>query len=301
MKDLRQYQVLSVSRAQHFAKSDEVAVEEPLEIWLKQPNSAGGSDTGLLLTTMRTPGDDINLVRGWLLSSGLFGGWDNEGHKEGHKEGDKGLGNILSISHSGSNHLKGLTTNTVVVTLKRAINLDSKQLKRVEYASSSCGVCGQQSIEHLLQMIPMPSAVMPFSMTQQALCALPEKLRQSQPLFSHTGGNHAVALCDDQGNILDVREDVGRHNAMDKLLGAHYETMLSGQFAVLLSGRVSFELVQKAAMAHVPLLIAIGAPSSLAIDLCRECDIGLVGFVKPTGFNVYNGQMQDAVYIRAIT
>jgi FdhD protein len=280
LKGLCHYQVLSVTSAGQCAKSDPVAVEEPLEIWLKQPKGADDSDTRLLITTMRTPGDDINLVRGWLFSSGLLSTLDN----------------ILAISHSGSGHLKGQTTNTVVAALKCAIDLDNKQLSRFEYANSSCGVCGQQSIEHLLQSIPSPSSNKAFSMAQQLLCALPEKLKQSQPLFSQTGGNHAVALCDQQGNIVDVREDVGRHNAMDKLLGAQLETMLSGQYAVLLSGRVSFELVQKAAMAGVSLLIAIGAPSSLAIDLCRECDIGLVGFVKETGFNIYHGQMKGTVY-----
>jgi FdhD protein len=280
LKGLCHYQVLSVSSSGLAAKNDGVAEEEPLQIWLKQPKGAGDSETRLLITTMRTPGDDINLVRGWLFSSGLLTDLDD----------------ILTISHSGAAYLKGLTSNTIVISLKQSINLDMQQHARLEYVNSSCGVCGQQSIEHLLQMLPSRSAMTPFSLSQQVICALPEKLKQAQSLFSLTGGNHAVALCDHQGAILDVREDVGRHNAMDKLIGAQHETMLSGQFAVLLSGRVSFDLVQKAAMAHVPLIIAIGAPSSLAIDLCRECDIGLVGFVKEKGFNIYHGQMTGRGY-----
>lgn len=280
MKGLCHYQVITVSSSEQVVKIDGVAEEEPLQIWLKQPKGRGDSETRLLITTMRTPGDDINLVRGWLFSSGLISNMDN----------------IVAISHSGAAHLMGRASNTIVVSLKQAINLDLQQHSRLEYANSSCGVCGQQSIEHLLEKIPSPAVITPFSISQQVICTLPEKLKQAQSLFSLTGGNHAVALCDQQGAILDLREDVGRHNAMDKLIGAHYETMLSGQFAVLLSGRVSFDLVQKAAMVHVPLLIAIGAPSSLAIDLCRECDIGLVGFVKETGFNIYHTQMKDAVY-----
>ncbi|MGS2720345.1 formate dehydrogenase accessory sulfurtransferase FdhD [Paraglaciecola aestuariivivens] len=259
---------------QELKQLDEVAVEEPLQIWLK--SLEGHNQTQLLFTTMRTPGNDLNLVKGWLVTSAVVQQADD----------------IISIVHTGSGRLKQQTTNQVLITLKNAINWQS--LQRIEVANSACGICGQQSIEQLLEKLPIgtkqPTAPFTFDVTK--LFQLTQSLNQQQSVFAKTGGIHAAALFNSDLHIVDVQEDVGRHNALDKLIGANLANLWPQPYAplgLLLSGRISFELVQKAAMANLGLIVALGAPSSLAIDLAKECDICLIGFVKSSGFNCYAG------------
>jgi FdhD protein len=220
------------------------------------------------------------LVRGWLHSSGLLS----------NKE------QLQTIAHTGSEQLKHGHSNQVLITLKPQIRLDIEDHRRLEYASSSCGVCGQQSIEALLDKLPTDSAVFDGHLDLSDIYPLSQSLRNNQPAFAQTGGNHGAGLFELvkglRPELLDVREDVGRHNALDKLIGANLSKLTDGPgfYGVVLSGRVSFDLVQKAAMANIKFIIAIGAPSSLAIELANECDICVVGFVKETSLNLYSAK-----------
>lgn len=259
---------------------DDIVSEEPLEIWLKQQTSPATKPERLLIT-MRSPGDDINMVRGWLHTSGLL----------------DCSSDIQSVVHTGTAHLKQGTSNQVLVTLMPTLHINVSQHQRLEYVNSSCGVCGQQSIETLLEKLPKSEKLVKPLITPQRILHLANALREKQMVFAQTGGNHGVGLflAEPQNpntpHLLDVREDVGRHNALDKLIGANLSLLLTEKqnfYGVVLSGRVSFELVQKAAMANVSLIIAIGAPSSLAISLAIECDICIIGFVKEGSFNAYS-------------
>jgi FdhD protein len=276
--DQTERQVIRFSDNSSKPMLDSLAVEEPLEIWLKQHTSLNLSKTDKLLTTMRTPGDDESLARGWLHSSGLVDYSD-----------------VASIQQTGIEVLKGRVSNRIIIQLKLGVVADLERIKRFEDANSSCGVCGQESIEFLLDNLPESNRAQRFSLPQTEIYRLTQKLRDSQTLFGKTGGCHGAALFDADCNIVDVKEDVGRHNALDKLIGAQL-AKLPGQFGIVLSGRVSFELVQKAAMAGISIIVAVGAPSSLAVDLCVECDICLVGFITANKFNVYHSNRQLAQY-----
>ncbi len=255
-------------------KQDKVVVEEPLQIWVK--HTSPNSPAELLFTTMRTPGDDIQLVKGWLLSSAVL----------------QSASEIISIAHTGSGILKQQTTNQILITLSKKVDWQAYQ--RIETVNSACGVCGQQSIEQLSDKLSTRRALQAqhWQLNNLTLYQLTQSLKQQQKLFADTGGIHAAGLFNQQLKIVDVREDVGRHNALDKLIGGNFvgaEQLNSLGYGLILSGRISFELVQKAAMANIQLIVAIGAPSSLAIDLAKECDMILLGFVKSSGFNCYAG------------
>ena len=288
MRPIKQYPIVKISQSseqgatpERIECDDVVVVEEPLEIWLSAHFNASPE---LLLTTMRTPGDDLNLVRGWLYSSGAI----------------QDPSKITSIVHTGTGRLKSQTTNRVQVDLAVGTNIDLAAYQRVEVMNSACGVCGQQSIENLLDKLPQPlsSAEQVASLPISALRSLTQTLTASQGIFGQTGGSHGVALFDQDFQILDVREDVGRHNALDKLIGANLQMLAVDNqseesiWGVVLSSRASFELVQKAAMVNIQFIIAMGAPTSLAIDLAKECDICLLGFIKTSAnsinFNVYS-------------
>jgi FdhD protein len=235
---------------------------------------------------MRTPGDDLNLVKGWLYSSGAI----------------QDFTKIESITHTGAGRLKSQSTNRVQVNLAAGVNIDLAAYQRVEVMNSACGVCGQQSIETILEKLPQAPTRNPKTplLPISAIGLLTQQLRTNQQLFEQTGGNHGVALFDQSMQIVDVREDVGRHNAFDKLIGANLPLLAvenhdaESILGVVLSSRASFELVQKAAMVNIRYIIALGAPSSLAIDLANDCDICLLGFVKTSSdsieFNVYSSQ-----------
>ncbi|MBU3003769.1 formate dehydrogenase accessory sulfurtransferase FdhD [Paraglaciecola arctica] len=266
-----------------------MVVEEPLEIWFSgysRSSSGSHSKTSpkLLFTTMRTPGDDINLVKGWLYSSGAI----------------QDFSKIESITHTGSGRLKSQATNRVQINLAAEAHIDLSDYQRAEVMNSACGVCGQQSIENILDKLPQTSATdIPLPLLPvSAVGLLTQQLRDKQVLFEQTGGNHGAGLFNQEIQLVDVREDVGRHNAFDKLIGANLHRKATGRheiesvLGVVLSSRASFDLVQKAAMVNIRYIIALGAPSSLAIDLAKDCDICLLGFVKTSDakikFNVYS-------------
>jgi FdhD protein len=232
------------------SERDELAVEEPLEIRVNGRPVA---------VTMRTPGHDEELALGFLLSEG--------------------------ISPAGAAIPPDLPANTVDV---EASGFDPGRLERNFYTSSSCGVCGKGALEAVA--VESPPVASDLVMPAELVAELPDRLRESQPAFAATGGLHATGLFEPTGSLVCVREDVGRHNAMDKVIGfAFKEGLLPLERHVLcVSGRLSFELVQKAAVAGCPIMVAVGAPSSLAVDLARDRGVTLCGFVRDGRVNVYS-------------
>lgn len=248
--------------------TDQVAVEEPLEIRVAFPG--GPVDGESLLVTMRTPGHDEELARGLLFAEGLIA---ETGDVTGFVVGDPGEG-------------RG---NRLTLVVREALRERLASSRRGFYVNSSCGICGKASIEALGARARFALAPGEPRMAAAMLAALPAALAAHQPAFTATGGLHAAALFGPDGGILDVREDVGRHNAVDKLVGAALRDgrlPLAGM-GLMVSGRASFELVEKARMAGCPVLAAVGAPSSLAVDAAWECGITLVGFLRDGRFNVY--------------
>ncbi len=260
--------------------TDTVAVEEPLEIRLAWPG-IDGTEQRQIAVTMRTPGDDFDLATGFLFTEGII-----------HSPAQLQVIERVAIEHdatgdSGDNEFG----NIVLVNLDAQPQLDLEKLERNFYVSSSCGVCGKASIDAIKTQANFPISDDNLRLTVDAIAELPEQLRARQTIFTGTGGIHAAALFDGAGLQGQVFEDVGRHNAVDKLLGAQFRAgmmPLTG-IGLLVSGRVSFELVQKARMAGCAMLAAVGAPSSLAIELAWESDMTLIGFLRDKRFNVYTG------------
>ena len=252
----------------HTLAQDALAVEEPLEIRLRY--DAGGERTSKSLSiTMRTPGHDFDLAAGFLFTEGIV----------------QRAEQIAGIEYCGGQ------ANVVRVDLQPDVPLDFARLQRHFYTSSSCGVCGKTSIEALQATAcpRLPNSDWQFDAA--VIHALPDKLRAAQTVFDSTGGLHAAALFDVHGTLLDLREDVGRHNAVDKLIGAQFQaghTPLDDRL-LLVSGRVSFELVQKSLMGGIPILAAVGAPSSLAVELASNFGMTVIGFVRDGRFNLYCG------------
>ena len=243
--------------------SDELSVEEPLEIRLAA-DAAGAAPTSVAVT-MRTPGDDVDLAAGFLVTEGIVAGSED----------------IERIRRAGR--------NAVEARLRPGVTRDPARLDRHSFVSSSCGACGKRSIAAV--RVASRYFLVPGEprLTPDVIHGLPQSLRAGQPAFARTGGIHASGLFDPHGRLLTLREDVGRHNALDKLIGSE---LLAGRIPladriVLVSGRVSFELVQKASIAGVAVLGAVGAPSSLAVDLARESGMTLLGFIRDGRFNVY--------------
>jgi FdhD protein len=249
-----QVRKVDITRSGGESVSDAVAVEDPLEIRIGEFP---------LAVTMRTPGDDEDLVTGFLLTEGVI----------------LEPGEVTSIEH--------LDDSRVVVTLREGIELDMDQFKRNMFVSSSCGVCGKASIE---QVEIMARPAKPFKVDQTVVSALTGRLRIAQPTFDETGGLHAAGVYDLTGEPLAVREDVGRHNAVDKAIGASARTQWPLPPSLLVvSGRQSFEIVQKAALAGIGGVVGVSAPSSLAVDLAEKLGMLLVGFARDGDFNVYAG------------
>jgi FdhD protein len=251
---------------------DFLAVEEPLEIRLGFSRDGERAHVPLSVT-MRTPGHDVELAAGFLLTEGIV---SSSAQIEG----------LRRCGGSGGRCSK----NVVTVELRSDVQVDLERLKRHFKTSSSCGVCGKTSIAALRLGLRPELSTGPL-LDAEVVHRLPDALRAAQSVFDQTGGLHASALFDERGNPLCLYEDVGRHNALDKLIGAR---LLAGELPLsnrllLVSGRVSFELVQKAAAAGVPVLAAVGAPSSLAVDLARDCGMTLLGFVRDGRFNLYAG------------
>ena len=254
-------------------RQDVVAVEEPLEIRVR---FAEGDEwrTRSVSVTMRTPGDDFELAAGFLFAEGLVS--DRR--------------DVQEISYCTGDEQQEY--NLLEVRLAPDASFDPGLLNRNFYMTSSCGVCGKASLDAIEVQGCAPVADGHLAVRADVLKGLPDALRAAQPVFEKTGGIHASGLFDRDGALLGLREDVGRHNALDKLIGREF---LAGRLPlsdriVLVSGRTSFELLQKATMAGVPVVAAVGAPSSLAVELARRFNVTLVGFTRATGFNVYAGR-----------
>ncbi|MFG2530557.1 formate dehydrogenase accessory sulfurtransferase FdhD [Streptomyces sp. NPDC048516] len=273
-------------------RPDTLVAEEPLEIRL------GGKP---LAITMRTPGDDFALAAGFLVSEGVLASADE-------------LANIVycaGATADGEN-----TYNVVDVRLADGVPVPEITLERNVYTTSSCGLCGKASLDAVrtttrwpLDSSPAtpvgidPIRIDPIRIGPATLAALPDRLRAAQRVFERTGGLHAAALFTTDGELLDIREDVGRHNAVDKIVGrALQQGRLPLSSSVLMvSGRASFELAQKAVMAGIPVLAAVSAPSSLAVDLAAETGLTLVGFLRGSSMNVYAGEHRIALPAEAAT
>ncbi|MEU0855633.1 formate dehydrogenase accessory sulfurtransferase FdhD [Streptomyces griseofuscus] len=249
-------------------RPDTLVAEEPLEIRLNGKP---------LAITMRTPGDDFALAAGFLVSEGVLAAASD-------------LQNIVYCAGAiadGSN-----TYNVVDVRTAPDVSLPDFTLERNVYTSSSCGLCGKASLDAVRTTTRWPIADSPrLRVTPALLSGLPERLREAQRVFDRTGGLHAAALFTEDGKLLDIKEDVGRHNAVDKLVGRALQNgeLPLSRTVLLVSGRASFELAQKAVMAGIPLLAAVSAPSSLAVDLAAETGLTLVGFLRGGSMNVYAG------------
>ena len=255
-------------------EQDTLAVEEPLEIRLGF-NVNGKATHKSISITMRTPGDDFELAAGFLFTEGII----------------QSAEQIIQIKHCGVPAKHSIFNNTVRVDLRFDVKIDFKRLERHFYTSSSCGVCGKTSIEALQTGVCSLAERTNPIFAHKTIHCLPETLRAHQNVFDRTGGLHAAALFDSAGEMKSLREDVGRHNAVDKLIGTQFlagKTPVSDKL-LLVSGRASFELVQKALMAGIPILAAVGAPSSLAVELAREYGMTLLGFVRDNRFNIYTG------------
>jgi FdhD protein len=252
---------------------DLVATEEPFEIRLGYSRRDGSRAEEPVSVTMRTPGHDEDLAVGFLFTEGII----------------RGRGDVQSVVARGQRAADGLI-NVVRVELTPGVPVDFKRLERNFYMTSSCGVCGKASIDAVAVQGQYDLGAVDFHMSGAALGRLPAALKTQQAVFEQTGGLHASGLFDADGTIVGLREDVGRHNALDKLIG---HSLMQGDVplhrnGVIVSGRASFELMQKAKMAGCPLVAAVGAPSSLAVELAREFGITLVGFLKADRFNVYS-------------
>jgi len=257
--------VISVNGEVTLDRPDRLATEEPMEIRAGGP----GQEPGPVAVTMRTPGGDFELAVGFLFTEGLIRGRDD----------------IAKVSYC---ELPPDEQHYNVVTVRLTVPFDHGNLKRHFYSNSSCGICGKASLEDVeVRCAPLsPGPVVGRSV----ISALPDALRRAQPVFEQTGGLHAAALFDVGGTLLDLREDVGRHNAVDKLIGG---VLLSGdgplsERILLVSGRAGFEIAQKAAVAGIPIVAAVGAPSSLAVDAANHFGMTVVGFVREGRFNVYS-------------
>ncbi|HEY5078460.1 MAG TPA: formate dehydrogenase accessory sulfurtransferase FdhD [Opitutaceae bacterium] len=266
--------IVRSERGSPAAREDAVAVEEPLEIQLSFEKK-GIRTVRSVSVTMRTPGHDLELAAGFLFTEGIIGG----------AEAIEGW----EMPESGRPGPAG--GNSVRVVLRDGVVVDLRALERHFYTTSSCGVCGKTSLEAL--RVTGRIALDPEKPVWDSsrIGDLPQVLRSDQVIFEETGGLHAAGLFDPDGKLLAMREDVGRHNAVDKLVGSQVlagRVPLAGHL-LLVSGRASFELVQKAVMAGIPVLAAVGAPSSLAVDLARQFGATLLGFVGPARFNVYSG------------
>ncbi|HCO02339.1 MAG TPA: formate dehydrogenase accessory sulfurtransferase FdhD [Actinobacteria bacterium] len=256
--------VLAVRGTEAFVRPDRLAAEEPMEIRAQGPGQTAAS----VAVTMRTPGHDFELAVGFLFTEGLIGGAD-----------------VASVRYCD---LPAEEQGYNVVTVHLTRPFDRGAMQRNFYATSSCGVCGKASLDQVEVRCEIVAGSPPIP--RSVVVSLPERLRAAQRIFDQTGGLHAAALFDGSGELMALREDVGRHNAVDKLAGM---AVLAQQVplkdrVLLVSGRVSFELVQKAAVAGVPVLCAISAPSSLAVEAAERLGVTVVGFLRGESFNVYS-------------
>jgi FdhD protein len=250
------------------SRVDHLTTEEPLEIRLVSPNRT-------IAVTMRSPGADFELAAGFLYSEGVI----------------RCREDIHRISYCVDKSVDGEQRyNIVNVELREGLNPDLQPLERHFFTSSACGVCGKASLEALRLRCSSVITLSP-KVTSQTIYSLPEQLRAGQNIFTATGGLHAAAVFDAQGQLLNLREDVGRHNALDKLIGAALlaDELPLNNHIVMVSGRTSFEILQKSTAAGVPIVCSVSAPSSLAVSVAQEFGITLIGFLRGERFNIYTG------------
>jgi len=260
---VRSFEIERIEGATVVARAEHVAHEEPLEI------QVNGASVAVL---MRTPGHDVELARGFLLTERIVAS----------------LHDVESVRHCTTVPDPEAEENVIQVRLRDGVPFDLERLRRHTFASSSCGVCGKATIENACATAPRvdSSVIVEVSM----LAGLPAALRAAQPAFDATGGLHAAGLFSSDGKLVVAREDVGRHNAVDKVVGARFDNHASIECTTLLvSGRLSFELVQKCAAARIPVLAGISEPTSLAVRAARALNITLVGFLREGTMNVYAG------------
>ena len=254
---------------------DLISIEEPLEITIKFKNKEIWNEN-IISITMRTPGNDEDLVRGFLFNERII----------------EKIEYIDKIESVGENVGQYSLKNKIVATINNSENVDIDKIKRNFLTNSSCGVCGKTSLDSL-EIIKKDKILKSLpKISHDIIMKSPTTLRENQSEFSKTGGIHASGLFSDNGDVVAIKEDVGRHNALDKLIGYALEKKLlnpSNQFLTC-SGRLNFELVQKALMSNIGVLIGVGAPTSLAIDLANKFDMTLVGFVKQDSFNIYSNK-----------
>ena len=274
------YKVLKYSSNNFEDFEDLVSIEEPLEISLKYKEKNKWIEQTLSIT-MRTPGNDDDLVRGFLFNEQIV----------------KSINDIDSIESYGDKVGQYKIQNKILATLNNSENVNISKIKRDFLTNSSCGVCGKSSLDALEIIKTTKTNASEPKISKDVIIQSPDILREGQSEFSKTGGIHASGLFNSDGKLIALREDVGRHNALDKLIGCALEKNQfdpKDQF-ITCSGRLNFELVQKVLMTDIGIMIGVGAPTSLAIDLANKFDITLIGFVKRDSFNIYTNNKKVKV------
>ena len=274
------YKVLKYSSNNFKNVEDLVSIEEPLEISLKYKEKDNWVEQTLSIT-MRTSGNDEDLVRGFLFNEQIV----------------KSLNDIDSIESYGDKVGQYKIQNKILATLNNSENVNISKIKRDFLTNSSCGVCGKSSLDALEIIKTTKTNASEPKISKNVIIQSPDTLREGQSEFSKTGGIHASGLFNSDGKLIALREDVGRHNALDKLIGCALEKNQfdpKDQF-ITCSGRLNFELVQKVLMTDIGIMIGVGAPTSLAIDLANKFDITLIGFVKRDSFNIYTNNKKVKV------
>ena len=274
------YKVYKFRSNQSQEVDDSVSIEEPLEISIRYKNKDNWVSQ-ILSITMRTPGHDEDLVRGFLYNEQIV----------------QNINHIQSIESFGDKVGQYNLQNKILVTLNNSDNINITKIKRDFLTNSSCGVCGKSSLDALEIIKKDKTPSINPKLNKEIILQSPNLLRDHQTEFSKTGGIHASGLFSSNGNLVAIREDVGRHNALDKLIGHILDNKLlqpNHQF-ITCSGRLNFELVQKVLMINVGIMIGVGAPTSLAIDLANKFDMTLIGFVKKDSFNIYTNKQKVAL------
>ena len=271
------YKIIKFKKNKFEKIDDLISVEEPLEISLKY-NKQDKWITSSLSITMRTPGHDKDLVRGFLFNEQIIQNLDE-------------IDNIESVGDKVGQYK---IQNKILITISNSKNIDISKIKRDFLTNSSCGVCGKSTLDALEIIKKEKTSNIEPKLTKEVIIQSPSILRQNQSEFSKTGGIHASGLFSSGGKLISLREDVGRHNALDKMIGnALNKSQINPQKQfIACSGRLNFELVQKVLMTNISLMIGVGAPTSLAIDLANRFDMTLIGFVKEDSFNIYTNNQK---------
>ena len=274
------YKVLKFNSKKFESIDDLISIEEPLEISLKYKDENNWITQNLSIT-MRTPGDDENLVRGFLFNEQIV----------------QDIKDIDSIESYGKKVGQYNIQNKILATLNNSQNVNISKIKRDFLTNSSCGVCGKSSLDALEIIKKDKTNSVEPQISKEVIIESPNILKNNQSEFSKTGGIHASGLFSGNGQLIDLKEDVGRHNALDKLVGS---ILINGKLDpknqfITCSGRLNFELVQKVLMTNIGIMIGVGAPTSLAIDLANKFDMTLIGFVKRESFNIYTNNKKVIV------